>query len=160
MAQAGTVWVDTRADTTGIARDLSLFAGGPGKSSLIPLTLGATIAGAAVGGIGIAAVKASTDFNKAMSGVGAVAGATSAQLEQLRQAAMQAGQDTAFSASEAAQAEAELAKAGVAVGDILGGALSGSLDLAAAGQINLGEAATIAAQALNTFNLGDRKSVV
>jgi len=88
-----------------------------------------------------------------MSNVGAAADASGKQLNDLRQAAIQAGKDTAFSASEAAQAEGELAKAGISTSDILGGALKGSLDLAAAGQIDLASAATISAQAMTQFNL-------
>ncbi len=99
------------------------------------------------------AIAATTQFDKALSGVQAVANATSVELGQLRTAALEAGKATVFSASEAAKAEAELAKAGVSVKDILGGGLRGALDLAAAGQIDLAEAATIAAQALNIFNL-------
>jgi hypothetical protein len=56
------------------------------------------------------------------------------ELDQLRQAALKAGKDTAYSATEAAQAEAELAKAGISTQTILGGGLSGALSLAAAGR--------------------------
>lgn len=100
-----------------------------------------------------AAANAAMKFDKEMSAVGAVANATAGDMDKLRVAALQAGKDTVFSASEAAKAEAELAKAGVSVSDILGGGLTGALDLAAAGQLELAEAATIAAQAMNIFNL-------
>jgi TP901 family phage tail tape measure protein len=116
----------------------------------------ATIGGVAIVGALGAAAKAYMDFEAAMSGVAAVAGANARELEALSEAAVQAGQDTVFSASEAAKAEAELAKAGVAVKDILGGGLTGALDLAAAGQIDLANAATISAQAMNIFNLEGR----
>jgi len=113
----------------------------------------ATIGGAALLGIGIAAVAASTNFDKSMSKVKAVSGATAGQMDRLRQSALDAGQATVFSASQAADAQAELAKAGVSTADILGGALTGSLDLAAAGQLDLAQAATISAQAMNVFKL-------
>ncbi|MEO6467503.1 MAG: phage tail tape measure protein, partial [Acidimicrobiia bacterium] len=117
------------------------------------LGTGAMIGGGLlVAGFGLA-VGAAAQFDKAMSGVGAVSDASAAQMGRLRQAALDAGKATVFSASEAATAEAELAKAGVSTADILGGALRGSLDLAAAGQLELGEAATIAAQAMNVFKL-------
>jgi TP901 family phage tail tape measure protein len=74
-------------------------------------------------------------------------------MEQLRTAALNAGRDTAFSATEAADAEGELVKAGVSVKDVLAGALTGALGLAAAGQLNLADAATISANAMNTFGL-------
>lgn len=98
-------------------------------------------------------ISASMDFDKAMSGVAAVSDSSAQELMSLREAALNAGRDTAFSASQAAVAESELAKAGVSTADILGGALRGSLDLAAAGQLDLGESATIAAQAMNIFDL-------
>lgn len=99
------------------------------------------------------AEKATSDFDKSMSGVGAVAHATAPEMEQLRTAALNAGRDTAFSAKEAADAEGELVKAGVSVKDVLSGGLTGALDLAAAGQLSLADAATISANAMNTFNL-------
>ena len=113
----------------------------------------AMVAGLAIGAAVIGAVKAYADFDKAMSGVAAVADASAKEQSQLADAAIKAGQATVFSASQAAEAEAELAKAGVAVKDILGGGLVGAMNLAAAGQIGLGDAAVIAAQAMNTFEL-------
>ncbi len=101
----------------------------------------------------IGVVSAAAKFDKAMSEVGAVADANAGQMDALRKAALDAGAATVYSASEAAQAEAELAKAGVKTSDILGGALTGSLSLAAAGTVELATAAEIAASAMNTFNL-------
>ena len=109
--------------------------------------------GLVLGGAFALAVGAAAKFDKQMSEVGAVSGATSGQLEQLRQAALDAGKDTQYSATEAAKAEAELAKAGLSTADILGGALSGSLSLAAAGSLDLADAADISAKAMNTFQL-------
>ena len=99
------------------------------------------------------AVGAAARFDKQMSEVAAVSNATGGELNKLRQAALQAGKDTAFSATEAAKAEAELAKAGLGTADILGGALKGSLSLAAAGTLDLAEAADISAKTMNVFNL-------
>ncbi|MEV8636510.1 phage tail tape measure protein [Streptosporangium sp. NPDC051023] len=116
-----------------------------------------SIGGAAVGigagllaGFGVA-VKAAADFDKAMSGVAAASNASGKSLEALRAAALKAGADTAFSATEAAQAETELAKVGISTSDILGGALKGSLDLAAAGQLDLATAAKVSGQAMTIF---------
>jgi TP901 family phage tail tape measure protein len=115
-------------------------------------TAGLVMGGAVVAGFGLAA-GAAMSFDKQMSEVGAVAEASGDQLGQLRQAALDAGQATVFSASQAAQAQAELAKAGVQTRDILGGGLTGALDLAAAGSIGLADAAGFAATAMNTFKL-------
>jgi len=103
-------------------------------------------------GVGLA-VKSFADFDQKMSGVKAVSGATAGEMDKLSKAAIKAGQDTKYSASESATAEAELAKAGISVADILGGALLGSLNLAAAGNLDLATAATISAQAMNIFKL-------
>lgn len=113
------------------------------------------LAGAGVGLLAIAgyAAKTAASFDKQMSHVGAVAEATAGQLGQLRSAALQAGKDTSFSATEAAKAEEELAKAGISTTNILGGGLKGALALAAAGSLDLAEAADIAAKAMNTFGL-------
>ena len=64
-------------------------------------------------------------------------------------AAIDLGASTIFSASEVASAQAELVKAGVSVEDMLSGGLQGALDLAAAGGLELADASTIAAQAMN-----------
>jgi TP901 family phage tail tape measure protein len=97
--------------------------------------------------------KTAIDFEKQISAIGAVSGASSQDLEALRKKALQLGADTAFSASEAANAMEELAKAGVSVPDILNGAADAAVNLAAAGGIDLPEAAEIAANALGQFNL-------
>lgn len=116
---------------------------------------GKIIMGVGAGMVGVFALaeKATAGFDKSMSGVGAVASATAPQMEQLRAAALKAGADTAFSATQAADAEGELVKAGVSVSDTLNGALMGSLSLAAAGQLDLADAATISANAMNVFGL-------
>jgi TP901 family phage tail tape measure protein len=116
----------------------------------------ATVAGAALLALPAAAAAVSMAFDKQMSNVRAVTGATADEMDRLRAAAITAGQATVFSAGDAAAAEAELAKAGIATSDILSGALRGSLDLAAAGNLDLAQAATISAQAMNTFSLGGR----
>jgi len=113
----------------------------------------ATAMGIGLAGAFALAVGAAAKFDKQMSEVGAVSNATGQDLERLRQAALQAGADTAYSATEAAKAEAELAKAGLSTSQILGGALTGSLSLAAAGSLDLAESADIAAKTMNVFKL-------
>ncbi|WP_148086480.1 phage tail tape measure protein [Micromonospora sp. HM5-17] len=110
-------------------------------------------AGLALVGIAGAAIASAAQFDKAMSSVQAATHASGAELEQLRSAAVEAGRDTAYSATQAAGAIEELAKAGVETADILGGGLSGALALAAAGQMDVAEAAEVAASALTQFRL-------
>jgi TP901 family phage tail tape measure protein len=113
-----------------------------------------------VGGVGVSLVALATaavtrfaQFDKAMSAVAATGDDARGSLEQLRAAAINAGADTAFSAEEAANAIEEMAKAGVSAKDILGGGLTGALSLAAAGGLDVAQAAEIAATALTQFNL-------
>lgn len=99
------------------------------------------------------AVSKWADFDQAMSNVQAATGEGEAGMKSLADAALDAGARTVFSAEESANAIEELAKAGVSTADILGGALDGALDLAAAGGLGVAEAAGIAATALKTFKL-------
>lgn len=111
------------------------------------------VAGVAVGAI----VKTYADFDQAMSAVSAATHESAANMQLLRDAAIQAGADTAYSATEAASAIEALAKAGISTRDILNGGLKGALDLAAAGSLDVGQAAEIAATAMTQFKLsGDQ----
>lgn len=114
----------------------------------VGLTMGAVLsAGLAL------ATKASMDFDAQMSAVQASTHKSAGNMDLLRQAALDAGASTVYSATEAAQAIEELAKAGVTTADILGGGLAGSLDLAAAGGLSVARAAEITATSLNQFGL-------
>src|SRR5690349_6526800 len=104
--------------------------------------------GAVLGGTAGAVVKLAADFDKSMAAVGAATHAGAKDLNALREAAIQAGKDTAYSATAAADAITELSKAGVSTSQILGGGLNGALSLAAAGQLDVGEAAETAASAM------------
>lgn len=109
-------------------------------------------AAALAAGIGLA-VNAAIDFEARLSAIAAVSGATTDELEQLRKKALQLGAETAFSASEAALAMEELVKAGLSVEDVLNGAADATVALAAAGEVELAEAAAIASNAMNQFGL-------
>ncbi|MEO5317589.1 phage tail tape measure protein [Arthrobacter sp. CC3] len=113
--------------------------------------------GAAVSvGVGLA-IKSYMDFDKAMSEVKAATHASAGDMEQLRAAAIRAGADTSYSAREAADAITELAKAGVNTKDILSGGLDGALSLAAAGSLEVADAAELAATAMVQFKLSGDK---
>lgn len=99
------------------------------------------------------AQKRVSDFDQAMSHVAATGDDARANLGALREAAVQAGADTAFSAREAAEGVEALAKAGVSAQDSLSGGLTGSLSLAAASNLTVAESAEVAATALIQFGL-------
>jgi TP901 family phage tail tape measure protein len=115
------------------------------------IQLASLAVGVAVGaGIG-ASVKVAATFEKQMSNVKAVSGATAQEMDKLSQMAMKLGESTSFSANEVAMGMEELIKAGLSVEQILSGGLAGALDLAAAGELDLASAAEIASTALNAF---------
>ena len=109
--------------------------------------------GAVSAAIGVAAVKSFADFDAAMSEVGANVDTTGSQLTMLREAALEAGKSTIYSATESAQAINELGKAGMSVTDILSGGLTGALNLAASDGMEVAQAAEYMSSALAMFHL-------
>lgn len=114
--------------------------------------IGVVAAGGVAAGLG-AAVAAASGFEASMSGIKAVSGATAAEMQGLQQKALDLGKATSFSASEAANGIEELIKGGLSIADVMGGGAAAALDLAAAGSINVAEAAEIAANAVGMFGL-------
>ena len=127
-----------------------------GKSKLI--TTGIAAAGVAATALGVAAIKMAADFDASMSTVQANTGASADEMNQLRQAAIDAGADTIYSATESADAINELGKAGLSTSDILSGGLSGALNLAASDGMAVGDAAELMATTLKQFNLTGAQS--
>lgn len=140
----------TRAGST--ARTVASGMENTGRKSAL-IASGMTAAGLAVAAFGVAAVKMAADFDQQMSTVQANTGATSAQMDQLRAAAIEAGASTVYSASDSADAINDLGKAGMSVTDILNGGLTGALNLAASDGMAVGDAAEYMANALSMFHL-------
>lgn len=115
--------------------------------------------GAAIGAVATTAVVAFAKFDQAMSRAAAGTNAAGGELQALRKAALDAGAATQYSATEAADAITALGKAGVDTADILGGGLDASLSLAAAGQLEVAQAAEIAATAMTQFGLKGRENI-
>lgn len=111
---------------------------------------------AATVGVGLI-VKTSADFEEQMSRVAATGAEARASLDGLREAAMQAGPAVGRSATEAAQGVEDLLKAGVSAADVQGGGLAGALTLAAAGVMEVGDAAETAATAMTQFGLSGKE---
>ena len=111
--------------------------------------------------MGTAAALTFANFEQQMANVRSVADLTGQEFEDLTRLARQIGIDTSFSATEAAFAMEELAKAGIPVADIMDGAARAVVDLAAASGVSLANAAAIAASAMNLFGIeGSDASVV
>lgn len=108
--------------------------------------------GAILAGIGLA-VHAYSEFASRMAQVQSLSHAGAAEMDVMTKSALSMGTAFGLSANDVADAEIELVKAGVSVKEMMGGALPGALALAAAGQIDVGQATEIATIALTQFNL-------
>lgn len=98
------------------------------------------------------AIRSIAAFEQSLATVRAVSGATAEEFDALREASQQLGQTTRFSATEAADALGELARAGFTVQESLE-AVESTLVLATAGGLDLRTATDIAANALRGFRL-------
>lgn len=101
-------------------------------------------------GIGAAIVKTTADFDKEMSKVQALSGANANEFEQLRDKAREMGEQTQYSASEAASAMEYMAMAGWKTEDMLSG-IGGIMNLAAASGEDLALTSDIVTDALTAF---------
>lgn len=151
QAVTGLRAVDAQAKKTAASTTASTSRISSGFAQMASVAKTALVAGVAYGLY--SGVRAGIEFEKQMDAVGAVTDASAKKMKKLENQALRLGQKTAFSATEAAKAQEELAKGGLATSDILGGALKSSLNLAAAGQLDLTVAAETTVNAMKLFEL-------
>lgn len=108
-------------------------------------------------GIGTASLKATMDFDKSMSKVQALSGATGEQLILLKDKATELGATTAFSASQVSEAMQYMALAGWKTNDILEGT-AGILAAASASGEELAKVSDIITDGLSAFGLEASKA--
>lgn len=113
---------------------------------MMPVTAGVTA-------IGTASVVTANNFEDAMSQAAGALDKPMEQMGELRDLAIQMGQETIFSATEAGNAITELAKGGLSEGQIQAGALQTAMDLAAASGMSLGDAANVVVQTMGAFGI-------
>ena len=112
--------------------------------------------GALVGGIrGL--INKSRDFDKAFSNLAAVTGKTKDEIASLKENAKELGATTAFTATQVLELSTEFAKLGFSTTEILN-ASQATLDLAAAAEVDLAEAATVAGSTLRGFGLDSEET--
>ncbi|AIQ13627.1 phage tail tape measure protein [Paenibacillus durus] len=142
------------AEIDKVAKEIEKNALATNRTANEVKALGAAYIGLAVAMAAIItkSVQTAATFEQAMAKVKAITQATGAEFEKLREQAIQLGASTVFSASQAADAAALLAQAGFKTKDVMT-ALPGVLSLAAAGQMDLAQTASIAASVLNGFRL-------
>lgn len=162
--------LDVSSFTKGFAKaksELKVF--GDSSATVSQKVIGLTNSMSAVGGVlsksvtvplataGAVSLKFSMDFEKSMSNVKAISGATGREFDDLRQKALDLGQSTVFSATDVANAMTEMAKAGWTSQQIMSG-MQGVLDATAASGEELSTVATIVADAITTFGLSASES--
>ena len=121
--------------------------------SLLPSLkqVGLAVGVAAAAGVALS-ISSFTDFQTALNNVKAVSQATAAEMALFETQALQMGASTKFSAQEAAEAQAFLAMAGLSVQEALA-ALPGTLQLAAAGQLDLAAAADLTTNVMSGYRM-------
>jgi len=118
--------------------------------------LSTTAAGLGTGFLTLS-VKQFASFDQAMRNVQSVCGATEEQFKKLAAGAREMGRQTAFSATEAANAQYYLASAGMEVTEILA-TQEAVMKLAGATQFDLAQSAELVASTLSQFSLSAEES--
>ena len=100
-----------------------------------------------------AAVRSFANLQQTMAQVRGITQATERQFARLNAQALQLGRTTRFTAQQVAEGQLLLARAGLDVGEIIA-ALPGTLSLAQAAAVEVGQAADIVTNALASFRKG------
>ncbi len=111
-----------------------------------------TVATLPVAGFVKQGIAAFANFEEVLAEIEARTGATAAEMRIVESVALDMGKQTAFSAKEAAEGMLQLLASGMDTNEAIA-ALRPTLDLAAAGKISLGEAASVVTTILGQFNL-------
>lgn len=106
-----------------------------------------------LGGLITESVNLEAAYSKTMAQVAVATDAPKASLQKLDDLALKLGADTVFSAQDAASAMLSLSKGGLTEAQIRAGALSDTLTLASAGELELADAADTVVQAMGAFRL-------
>lgn len=102
--------------------------------------------------LGAAATKTAMDFEAQMDRVGAIAGATGKDMDNLKKSAMELGASTSKSASEVAIGMENMAAMGFEVNEIIA-AMPGIISAAEASGADMAQTADVVAASLNMFGL-------
>lgn len=113
------------------------------------MTTGLTVP---IGTAAASAVKFGAEFDKGMSNVAAVSGATTEEFGKMREAAISWGEKTVYTATEASDALYYMGLAGWGANESIAG-LGPVLNLAAAGDLELGRTSDIVTDAMTSMKL-------
>ena len=151
----GGVFVEIGADARKFFATLDKINKSVGKVGASIAGVGGRVAGigAAMAAPFVAAAAAGSRFQDVMLNVQASTGATTAQLDQIRKAAMSMSQALGVGPTEAAAGFLELLKAGMSVEQVLGGAGQAAIAFAKVGGMAVADAAVVMADAMNVFKV-------
>lgn len=163
------LFVEISADLSGLRKGLgqareevNRFASGVGKigstltkSVTLPVVGAATAAGAGIAAFVADSVKTFAEFEKNLSGVRAVLGATEAEAKKLGDLAIKLGMDPRLvvTTAQAVQVMEELAKNGLTAQQIMDGAARAAIALANAAGVDFATAADVASTTMQLFKL-------
>ena len=125
------------------AMTMALISSGVGA---LVVAVGALVAGLAN------VINVSSSFEKSLSNLESITGASANEMGELSRQAKELGRTTAFTASEVVELQTSLSKLGFDTDDIKNSTAS-VLDLAAALDVGLGEAAEVAGSLVKSFGL-------
>ena len=130
-----------------LGRDIQKIGSGISSvgESLMPVAAGITA-------IGVAGGKAFIDFDSIITGAAAKAGATTEEMEMMRQKASQFGADFPISATQAAEGMDRLAAAGYDANQVVG-VMPSVITAAVASGEDLATTSDVVSNALNIWNL-------
>lgn len=172
MAATITIQVNQQSSgnaVTALTQDLRTLdttaRGAGGGFTTLGATIASTMGNLAAGAIANAAgamakfagdsISAAGDFEASVNNLAAVSGTALADagfsFDDVSAKALQLGQDTAYSANEAITAMTNLVKGGVPVAEVMGDATDATLALAAAGGVDLANAADIVSKQLGVW---------
>lgn len=159
MAQIATAEIDIRLDglrraVSGLQRMRgSLNRAGRVVNRMAPAVRNLTAAFVGLSATGLAfAIREGAQFEQRMKGVEVAGQRTAEQMEALEATARELGETTQFSATQAAEAFEEFAKAGLDTQTSIE-AITPALNIAAAGELRIADAAGVAVRTLKQFRL-------
>lgn len=145
---------DAEQSAGGISRFGEIATGALRQVGVVAVEMGMQAA-RAIAGFVSDSISVASDYESSLNRFASVAGSAVTNagmaIEDFSDLALEMGAKTQFSAGQAADAMVELAKGGLDPATIAAGGLEGALNLAAAGELDLSEAANITAKQLGVW---------
>lgn len=131
-----------------------------GKIGRSMTSVGTRMAGVGVGMAApiAAAVRQGAQFESTLLNIKASTGATAAEVDQIKAAAMGMSQALGVGPTEASQGMLELLKAGMKLEAVLGGAGQAAIEFAKVGEMDVAKAAVVMSDAMNVFGVSGNKA--